>query len=125
MSSNPMSLKAKIRNLAKQKHMSAQVVLQIRIQVGKGSEGDKLQSQVKKWGNSLGVHIPEALAEKAGFFDGVLVEFRTGDNNTITIQRKQSILEKLMSQVTPENIHSEIKTSSPFGDENGKTAIHP
>lgn len=37
MSSNAMRLKAKIRNLAKQKHMSAQVVLQIRIQVGRGS----------------------------------------------------------------------------------------
>lgn len=77
-----------------------------------------MQSQVKKWGDSLGVRIPEALAEKAGFFDGALVEFLTGDNNTVTIRRKQSILEKLMSQITPENIHSEIRTSSPVGDEN-------
>lgn len=47
-----------------------------------------MQSQVKKWGNSLGVLILEALAEKAGLFDGVLVEFRTDDNNIVTIRRK-------------------------------------
>ena len=80
-----------------------------------------MKSQIRQWGNSLGVRIPEVLVEKVGFFDGVDVEFQLSNDNNIIISRKTSrkktTLEKLMSQVTPENIHSEIDSGCSVGRE--------
>ncbi|MCD5406883.1 MAG: AbrB/MazE/SpoVT family DNA-binding domain-containing protein [Desulfotomaculum sp.] len=76
-----------------------------------------MKSQIRQWGNSLGVRIPEVLVEKVGFFDGVDVEFQLSNDNNIIISRKKTTLEKLMSQVTPENIHSEIDSGCSVGRE--------
>ncbi|MCF8012054.1 MAG: AbrB/MazE/SpoVT family DNA-binding domain-containing protein [Clostridiales bacterium] len=73
-------------------------------------------NKVKKWGNSLAIHIPKVLAQKAGFSEGTPIEIETKDN-TIIIRRKHDTLEKLMSQVTPENIHGETNTGPPAGRE--------
>ncbi|GAW94097.1 AbrB/MazE/SpoVT family DNA-binding domain-containing protein [Calderihabitans maritimus] len=75
-----------------------------------------MQSQIKKWGNSLGIRIPKVLAEKAGLVEGTPIELQV-DGDAIIVRRKRYTLEKLMSQVTPENIHGEIETGYPVGRE--------
>jgi len=75
-----------------------------------------MKSQIKKWGNSLAVRIPRILAEKAGLKEGTPIELQLSEN-AIIVRRKRYTLEKLVSRVTPENIHREVNTGQPVGRE--------
>ncbi|UOF92583.1 AbrB/MazE/SpoVT family DNA-binding domain-containing protein [Fodinisporobacter ferrooxydans] len=72
--------------------------------------------QVQKWGNSLGIRIPKAIAVKAGLEEGSEIDFDV-ENDKIIIKRKQQKLEELVSQITPDNIHKEIATGPAKGRE--------
>ena len=69
-----------------------------------------------KWGNSLGIHIPLTLADKAHIKDGVFVDIDVNDE-VIIIRRKAYSLEELLAQVTANNLHIEINTGKPMGKE--------
>jgi len=71
---------------------------------------------VPKWGNSLGIRIPKALAKKAGLEEGTPIDFQV-DNDTIIICRKRYTLQKLLSKVDSKNVHNEIDTGDPVGRE--------
>jgi antitoxin MazE len=73
--------------------------------------------QVQKWGNSLGVRIPKALAMKVGLQEGSEIDFDIQDDKII-IKRKPQNLKELLSQITPDNIHKEVST----GDAEGREA---
>jgi len=72
-------------------------------------------SNVSKWGNSLGIRIPRAMAEQIGITEGEVVELIVEDNH-ILIQKTYR-LETLLNQITPDNLHSEIDTGSSKGKE--------
>ena len=78
--------------------------------------GVNVESQVTKWGNSLGVRIPKALAEKVGLSEGTPIVFDVSED-AIVIRRKSHRLEAILAQVTPENIHGEAKTGRRVGRE--------
>lgn len=75
-----------------------------------------MESQVTKWGNSLGVRIPRPLAEKAGIREGTPIVLEV-DEDAIVIRRKRYNLQALLAQVTPENLHGEVDTGRPAGRE--------
>lgn len=75
-----------------------------------------MESLVSKWGNSLGVRLPRALAEKAGLKEGTPVVFDV-DEDAIVIRRKKNSLEALLAQVTSANLHGEVDTGRPAGRE--------
>lgn len=75
-----------------------------------------MESQVTKWGNSLGVRIPRPLAEEVGLAEGTPIVLEIGDD-AIVIRRKRFSLEALLAQVTPENLPGEIDTGRPKGHE--------
>lgn len=75
-----------------------------------------MQSRITKWGNSLSIRIPKVLAQKVGLTEGMPVELQWEDN-AIIIRRKRYNLEKLLSQVTPQNIHNEIDSGIKIGRE--------
>ncbi|MHB9146661.1 MAG: AbrB/MazE/SpoVT family DNA-binding domain-containing protein [Symbiobacteriia bacterium] len=75
-----------------------------------------MESQVSKWGNSLGVRIPRPLAEKAGIMEGTPIVLEV-DEDAIVIRRKRYSLQALLAQVTPENLHGEVDTGRPAGRE--------
>lgn len=72
--------------------------------------------QVQKWGNSLGIRIPKAIAMKVGLEEGSEIDFELEDDKII-IKRKSHSLNKLLSQVTPDNLHQEISTGDAKGRE--------
>ncbi|RAU94356.1 AbrB/MazE/SpoVT family DNA-binding domain-containing protein [Paenibacillus sp. YN15] len=72
--------------------------------------------QVQKWGNSLGVRIPKALAMKAGLEEGSEVDIDV-EKGHLVIKPKTRTLEELLSQITPDNLHSEIQTGKTQGRE--------
>jgi antitoxin MazE len=62
-------------------------------------------SRVARWGNSLGVRIPQEAVEQLGLKEGESVNMRIG-NGSITIrparQRKKWTEEELLKGVTPD-----------------------
>lgn len=70
---------------------------------------------VSKWGNSLGVRIPRAMADQMDISEGEFVELTLEDNN-IHIHKVYQ-LKNLLEQVKPDNLHSEIEINEPIGEE--------
>ena len=79
----------------------------------------KMEAKVKKWGKSLGVRLPKALSSKAGITEGTDIELEIeGDKITIVPRpKKDYTLDELLSMVSEENIHYEIQTNGPLGNE--------
>lgn len=75
-----------------------------------------MQMKVAKWGNSLGVRIPQWIAEQAEISDGAIVEISFQDE-TIVIKKKKLSLEEMLNNITAENQHKEIDTGSTVGRE--------
>jgi len=64
------------------------------------------KAQIAKWGNSLAVRIPKAVAEEARLQEGdaILIEVSKGHVELRPAERIPT-LEKLVAQITPENRH--------------------
>lgn len=75
-----------------------------------------MQSRIQKWGNSLGLRIPKAIAQQAGLNEGTTVDFSVR-GNTIVINPRRYSLEKMLLQITPDNVHKEIDTGAIVGKE--------
>lgn len=73
---------------------------------------------VQRWGNSLGVRIPKALAEKASLTDGSPVDIDE-DGGVITIRpvRRRYRLADLLAQAKGRNPHGELDSGGPGGRE--------
>jgi len=78
-----------------------------------------MRTRIQKWGNSLGVRIPKALAESAGLAAGTPVEvWLDGDRVAIRpVEVSEYKLEDLLAGVTRENLHDEIPDGGPAGRE--------
>ena len=71
---------------------------------------------VRKWGSSLAVRIPKAIAEQWGVSEGSAIEMESrGDR---VVMRKRSYdLDDLLSRVTADNLHPEQDIGEPRGNE--------
>jgi antitoxin MazE len=78
------------------------------------------KAQVAKWGNSLAVRIPKAVAEEAGLEEGdsIVIEARRGHVEFRSAE-KIPTLEELVAQITPENRHEETD----WGPDRGKEIV--
>lgn len=78
-----------------------------------------MESHVRKWGNSLALRIPKALAVEAGISEGSAVEIEL-DGDTLSVRAlriEDYSLEDLLAGVTPQNRHGEIETGGSVGRE--------
>jgi antitoxin MazE len=68
-----------------------------------------MNATIQKWGNSLAVRLPRALANEAHITAGVQVELvPTKEGLLIKRTRRQRYsLAKLVAGITPENLHPE------------------
>jgi antitoxin MazE len=79
-----------------------------------------METNIQKWGNSLGVRLPKALAEKHALTEGVAVEVREGEKGLVihVVERtKKPTLSELIKKITPENQHGETVWGSAVGNE--------
>jgi antitoxin MazE len=73
---------------------------------------------VNKWGNSLGLRIPQPVASKVGFTAGTVVSIEVVDNTIVVSPvRKKYSLDELLEGVTPELIGGEYDWGTPVGKE--------
>jgi len=78
-----------------------------------------MQTQIKKWGNSLALRIPKLLALDANLKQNKLVDisFDKGSIIITPIDEKEYSLEKLLEGVSKNNLHGEFDTGTPVGKE--------
>jgi len=78
------------------------------------------KAQVAKWGNSLAVRIPKAVAEEAHLQEGdsIMIEALDGHVELRPAERIPT-LEELVAQITKENRHPETD----WGPDRGKEIV--
>jgi antitoxin MazE len=78
-----------------------------------------MNARVQRWGNSLAVRIPKALAIEAHLEQDSLAELSLVDGKILVspIRAPKVTLEQLLAQVTEENLHSEVDTGPATGNE--------
>ena len=75
-------------------------------------------SRIAKWGNSLAVRIPLAIARQAGLAEGDSVDLAL-DRGAIVLRPvgRRYKLSELVAQITPKNSHWETDWGQPQGKE--------
>ncbi|MBI4288872.1 MAG: AbrB/MazE/SpoVT family DNA-binding domain-containing protein [Chloroflexi bacterium] len=78
-----------------------------------------MQSRIQKWGNSLALRIPKSFAREIGLDSGVPVSVSLEDGKLVVAPVVESppSLERLLEQVTEDNIHHEVDTGPAVGEE--------
>ena len=73
----------------------------------------------QKWGNSLALRIPRALAQESHLSQGCSVDIQIVDGKLIVAPQRapQYDLDDLLAKVTKRNIHEEVSTRRPVGKE--------
>jgi len=78
-----------------------------------------MQTKVQKWGNSLALRIPKVLALDAHIKEGSLIEIAVSNGEIVAKPTMKAVfdLKELVRQITPKNVHGEVKTGKPIGRE--------
>ena len=76
-------------------------------------------TKITKWGNSLGLRIPKALADEAAVHEGSRVEILARDGELVVrpLRTPCYTLAELLLGVTKGNLQEEVDTGPPAGRE--------
>ena len=76
-------------------------------------------TKIQKWGNSLAVRIPQAVAKETQLCLGETVKLASQDGQIVIIPVRQQRykLEDLLKDVTPHNLHDEVSSGNAVGKE--------
>jgi len=77
------------------------------------------ETTVSRWGNSLAVRIPQAIAKEAHLSEGDCLAMDLDRNGAIVLRstRRRYELAELVSQIKPGNRHRETDWGQPQGEE--------
>jgi antitoxin MazE len=76
-----------------------------------------METTVKKWGNSLGIRIPNAIARELSLKDGSFVEIKDKGQEIIISLKEKNKLSEMLNKINEKNVHSEVETDGPVGNE--------
>jgi len=78
-----------------------------------------MKTRVQKWGNSLALRIPKSFAEEAGLHADAAVELSLGKGRLVIkpITPQPLTLDRLLRDITDENLPSEWDTGPAVGKE--------
>ena len=75
-----------------------------------------VKSHIYQQGDCLSVSIPLEVARKWGFRAGAPIEIQQRDGE-IVVRKKAYDLDLMLSEITEDNLHPEIDTGPPVGNE--------
>ena len=78
-----------------------------------------MTAAIAKWGNSLAVRIPQAIAEQMQIQAGSEISMDIIDGKIVLTphRRKKYTLDELLDGMTSANLHAEISTGISIGNE--------
>ena len=78
-----------------------------------------MKARIQKWGNSLALRIPKALAEEAHVQQNTQVELSLVDGKLVIepVKAPPLTLEDLLEGITEENLHLEVESGPSLGNE--------
>lgn len=77
-----------------------------------------MKTKLSKWGNSLAVRIPSAVATQASLAAGSSFEVEYANGALLLTPLDDELgLNQLLEKITPENLHEEIDWGAPVGKE--------
>lgn len=77
-----------------------------------------MEIQIKKWGNSLGIRIPQAIANQINIKEGSKINLVLNKNKIELIPTiSEYRLDDLIALINESNIHNEISTGEARGNE--------
>ena len=76
-----------------------------------------MEAVVKKWGNSLGIRIPNYIIRSLSLKDGSFVDINERKQEIIIKPIKKNSLSEMLSKINQQNLHEEIDTGEPVGKE--------
>ncbi|MDR1288459.1 MAG: AbrB/MazE/SpoVT family DNA-binding domain-containing protein [Treponema sp.] len=76
-----------------------------------------MEAVIKKWGNSLGIRIPNLIIREFSLKDGSFVEIKKMGNEIIITPKKKKALSEMLDAINEQNIHKEMETNGPVGKE--------
>ena len=78
-----------------------------------------MRTRVRKWGNSLALRIPRSFAAEARLEQDMPVEVSLVEGKLVVtpVTDPAFTLEQLLAGVTDENLHREVDTGPPVGNE--------
>ena len=77
-----------------------------------------MRARIRKWGNSLAVRIPKAIAEDAGLSEttSVAMSVKNGEVRLVAVRPRWDLRE-LLAHVSKRNVHDEISAEPGIGRE--------
>ena len=76
-----------------------------------------MKTSIRKWGNSLGILIPNRYAREANLKEGAMVDI-THKGRTIVIKKNKALsLDECLQKIDTNNLHSSVDTGSFVGNE--------
>jgi antitoxin MazE len=76
-----------------------------------------MEAVIKKWGNSLGIRIPNLIVRELSLKDGSFVDIKDMGNEIIIKPKEKNKLSEMINAINAKNIHKEIETNGPVGKE--------
>lgn len=74
--------------------------------------------KISAWGNSLGIRLPQAIAQQVGFTEGALISLSVeGNRLVLSPTRPKYRLDDLLAGITPDMQHDEVDWGSLEGEE--------
>jgi antitoxin MazE len=73
-----------------------------------------METQITKWGNSLGIRIPANLAKELGVKEGNTLDLKI-ENNALVIRPAKPTLDEMLATITPDQLHGEVGFGRPVG----------
>ena len=76
-----------------------------------------MEAMVQKWGNSLGIRIPNLIVKEFSLKNGSVVNINNNGNEILIKPIKKSRLSEMLDKIDDENLHQEIDWGKPVGKE--------
>jgi antitoxin MazE len=76
-----------------------------------------MEAVIKKWGNSLGIRIPNLIVRELCLKDGSFVDIKDTGNEIIIKAKNNNKLSEMINAINKQNIHKEIENNGPVGKE--------
>ena len=76
-----------------------------------------MEAVVRKWGNSLGIRIPNLIVRELSLKDGSHVDINDRGKEIIITPIQKNKLSEMLNAINDQNLHAEIDTAGPVGKE--------